>query len=32
MDLLKALYNINSKSGSEGRMKAFVLQQLADEI
>ena len=30
MDLLKALYNINSKSGCEGRIKAFVLQQLAD--
>ena len=30
MELLKALYNINSKSGSEERMKAFVRQQLAD--
>lgn len=30
MELLKALYNINSKSGREGRIKAFVLEQLAD--
>lgn len=30
MELLKALYTINSKSGREGRIKAFVLEQLAD--
>lgn len=30
MELLKALYNINSKSGCEGCIKAFVLEQLAD--
>jgi putative aminopeptidase FrvX len=30
MELLKALYNINSKSGREGCIKAFVLEQLAD--
>ena len=30
MELLKALYNINSKSGREGRIKAFVMEQLAD--
>lgn len=30
MELLKALYNINSKSGREGEIKAFFLQQVAD--
>lgn len=30
MEVLKALYNINSKSGREGEIKRFFLQQLAD--
>ena len=30
MEVLKALYNINSKSGHEGEMKSFFLQQLTD--
>ena len=32
MEILKALYAINSKSGREGEVKRFVLERLKDVV